>query len=187
MAQGLAVLVAVVGAIALGSYVVAAGPTAALGSVAPVALVVALAWAVFWRPCAVVADDGVTLVNVIRTVHVPWQRFRSADTRWALSITTTGDRTYSAWAVPAGSGFGARLAPPGRLSGDRTPADRKLTSRGTAEAAAVAIGERMPDRRVAQGRADAVGDPQVTVAANGTVLAVLGALTVLTVVSIALG
>lgn len=186
LAQGLAILVAVVAVVALVAFVTEAGPTAALTSVAPVALVVALGWAVFWRPRAVVDDDGVTLVNIVRTVHVPWQRFRSADTRWALSITTTEGRTYSSWAVPAGSGFGSRIAPSGRVFGEHSPADRKLASGGTAEAAAVAIGERMPERGARTARPDGVGDP-VTVTANITVIAVLTGLAVLTAVSIAAG
>ena len=187
LAQGLAVLVAIVAGVALVAFVVEDGPTAVLTSLAPIALVVALGWAVFWRPCAVVDDDGVTLVNVIRTVHVPWRRFRSAETRWALSITTTGDRTFSSWAVPAGSGFGARMAPSGRWFGEHSPADRKLASSGTAEAAAVAIGARMPDRRTSRERADAAGQSEVTVRANLAVLAVLGSLTVLTAVSTVMG
>lgn len=187
LAQGLAILVAVIAVVALVAYATEAGPTAALTSVAPVALVVALGWAVLWRPRAVVDEDGVTLVNIVRTVRVPWQRFRSADTRWALSITTTQGRTYSSWAVPAGSGFGSRLAPSGRMFGEHSPADRKLASAGTAEAAAVAIGERVPDRRAQTVRGGAVGGGDVTVTANTTVIAVLGALALLTAVSVALG
>lgn len=137
LAQVLTIVVAVLGVVALVTTAIDGGAVALLTSLAPVALVVALAWAVFWRPRVVVGDDGITLVNVTRTVHVPWSRFRSADTRWALTIETDGAR-YSSWAVPAGSGFGARMTP--RRERTWSPAAGKLGSSGTAEAAALAIG-----------------------------------------------
>jgi hypothetical protein len=76
---------------------------------APVlALVAALAYAMFWRPSVEVDDDAVTVRNVVRDVRVPWQRLESVDTRYSLMLEA-GGRRYAAWAAPA----------PGRLSGVR--------------------------------------------------------------------
>ena len=38
------------------------------------ALVVGACWALFWRPCVVVDDAGVRLVNPFRTIDVPGRR-----------------------------------------------------------------------------------------------------------------
>lgn len=179
LAQALAVLTAIVGVAALAAFVRESGPAAFLTTLAPVALVVAAGWALFWNPRAEVSDDGVTLVNVARTVHVPWNRFAHADTRWALSVTTTQDVTYTSWAVPAGSGFAARMVPSRRQHGEWAPAQRKLASTGTAEAAALEIAERVRSRRHR-------GEGDVVVTANRRVLAVLGGLAVLAALSVAL-
>ena len=57
-------------------------------------------WAAFGRPHVAVDDDGVHLVNVTRTVHVPWPALRAVDTRWALTLATA-QRSFVAWAAPA--------------------------------------------------------------------------------------
>lgn len=182
MGQVLAVLAGAVALIALVTFVTEEGPTALLTTLAPVALVGALAWAVFWNPRVLVDEDAITIVNVLRTVSVPWRRFKQADSKWALTITTTAGATYTAWAVPAGSGFGARLVPNRQQQGDWAPAQRKLASTGTAEAATMAIGERVRERQK-PGDSDAA----VTVTPNTLPIAVVGALAVLTALSIALG
>lgn len=183
LAQGLAILTGLVAVAALVAFLGEEGPAALLSTLAPVALVVALGWAVFWNPRVVLSDEGITIVNVWRTVQVPWRRFQHADTRWALSVTTTQDVTYTSWAVPAGSGFGARLVPNRQQHGDWAPAQRKLGSAGTAEAAAMAIADRV--RRRERGGVDE--SAVVTASPNVPVLAVLGALGVLAALSVALG
>lgn len=182
LAQGLAVLACLVAVVALVSFVSEGGPTALLTTLAPVALVGALAWAVFWNPRLEVGEDGITMVNVWRTVHVPWRRFKTADTRWALSVTTTDSVTYTSWAVPAGSGFGARLLPTREQRGRWAPAQRKLGSSGTAEAAAMEIAEQVDTWR---GSADR--DAEVTVTLNVPAVAAVGVLAALTALSVTLG
>ena len=59
-----------------------------------------LVWAMFWRPCVVVDDGGVELVNVFRTIRLPWPSITEVDTRWALTLHTAYGR-YAAWAAPA--------------------------------------------------------------------------------------
>src|SRR5690606_26104685 len=83
------------------------------------------------------------------------------------------------WAVPAGSGFAARMVPSRQQHGEWAPAQRKLASTGTAEAAALEIAERVRTRRHR-------GEGDVVVTANRRVLAVLGGLAVLTALSVTL-
>lgn len=59
-------------------------------------------WALFWRPEVVVDDGGVVLVNVLRTIRLPWPSIQRIDTKWALTLYTAYG-TYPAWAAPAPS------------------------------------------------------------------------------------
>lgn len=65
------------------------------------------AWAVFWNPCVRVDDAGVRLVNVTRTVNLPWPSITRIDTKWALALVT-GYGTFTAWCAPAPSRMSAR-------------------------------------------------------------------------------
>ena len=76
------------------------GPLAALTVWPWLALVTGLAWALYWRPEVVVSDAGVRLVNVLRTIDVPWPALRGTETKWALTLDTVWGR-YRAWAAPA--------------------------------------------------------------------------------------
>ncbi|HEY5842410.1 MAG TPA: PH domain-containing protein [Nakamurella sp.] len=68
-----------------------------------------LVWAMFWRPCVVIDDGGVELVNVFRTIRLPWPSITDVDTRWALTLHTAYGR-FAAWAAPAsGWQLGRRL------------------------------------------------------------------------------
>lgn len=64
------------------------------------ALVAGLGWAMFWHPRVVVDFEGVTMVNVVRTITVPWPAIVEVDTRWGLTLVTVSGR-YRAWAAPA--------------------------------------------------------------------------------------
>lgn len=71
-----------------------------LRSLPPLLLVAVVAYALFWRPCVRVDNDSVTLVNVLRDVHVPFGALEAVTTRFALAVRTpSGD--YTAWAAPA--------------------------------------------------------------------------------------
>jgi len=65
-----------------------------------IALFAFAAWTALWRPCVYISDDGVALVNVTRTVQVPWPALIQVDTRYALTLMTPR-ATHSAWAAPA--------------------------------------------------------------------------------------
>lgn len=73
-------------------------------------LVVSCCWAVFWRPSVIVSDAGVRLVNVTRTIDVPWPALRGVETRYALTLDTAYGK-FAAWAAPApGAGTALRTS-----------------------------------------------------------------------------
>lgn len=64
------------------------------------ALVAATVWATFYRPEVRISPGGVRLVNVFRTIDLPWPAIQLIDTKWALALRT-GYGTFTAWAAPA--------------------------------------------------------------------------------------
>lgn len=98
--RALTVLIVGICAISL-TVVVARSGVRALWEVGPALTLTALCcWAAFWRPEVAVDDSGVRLVNVTRTVHVPWPAIQAIDTKWALTLITSYGR-FTAWAAPA--------------------------------------------------------------------------------------
>ena len=97
-------VVCAVGAIALA---VSLGPGVLVGSGAWLLLPAVAVWAVFYRPGVAVDDAGVELINVLRTVRLPWPSIQRVDTRWSLTLHTAYGR-YSAWAAPAPGRHAAR-------------------------------------------------------------------------------
>ena len=57
-------------------------------------------WAVYWRPSLRVDDGGVRLVNVLRTIDLPWPAIQRIDTKWALTLFTAYGK-FTAWVAPA--------------------------------------------------------------------------------------
>jgi hypothetical protein len=70
------------------------------------ALVAGACWATFWRPRVEVSDAGVRIVNVTRTIHIPWPALHAIETKWALTLVTAYGR-YTAWSAPAPGARGA--------------------------------------------------------------------------------
>ncbi|SDH45788.1 PH domain-containing protein [Leifsonia sp. 98AMF] len=75
--------------------------------IVPGALFAFVAWAMLWRPQLTVADEGITVVNVTRTVRIPWEALIAVDTKYALTLYTPG-RKIPVWAAPA-PGTGSTL------------------------------------------------------------------------------
>ncbi len=65
-----------------------------------VGAVAVLVWALFVNPRIEVDDSGVVLVNVFRTITVPWPSIQDIDTKWSLTLRTSYG-SFAAWAAPA--------------------------------------------------------------------------------------
>ncbi|WP_162941894.1 PH domain-containing protein [Desertimonas flava] len=106
----LAVVTAALCAAGVVSLAIQGGPGAVVAFGPWLALIAGGAWAAFWRPEVVVSDGGVRLVNVTRTIDVPWPAITAIEMRFALEIETAYGR-FTAWAAPARSrGAGRRAA-----------------------------------------------------------------------------
>lgn len=111
----------------------------------PVAGALALgSWLVLWRPRVVVSDDGVTIVNIARTVRIPWSAVERVQARWALEITS-GGHTWSAWAAPRGSAVAAGMR------ARRGESDAHAARGADAEVVSAAIRARRAEGRGADG------------------------------------
>ena len=138
-----------------------AGGFAAAGDLAQFALAAVAtalgalaAWALFWRPRVEVSDGGVLLVNVLRTIHVPWPVFVEARPSWSLEVSTT-TRRWSAWSAPRPSATSTTLRRGHRADagcGD-TAAAAPIGGRATADVVAASI-TRRHDALLAAGHLD---------------------------------
>ncbi|WP_431218332.1 PH domain-containing protein [Leifsonia xyli] len=68
--------------------------------IVPLALFAFVAWAMLWRPSLTVGDDGIEVVNVTLSAHIPWEALIAVDTKYALTLYTPG-RKFPVWAAPA--------------------------------------------------------------------------------------
>lgn len=82
----------------------------ALWTVGPwMALVALVMWGAYWNPKVIVDDGGVHLVNILRTVTVPWPAIEDIETKWSLTLVTAYGK-FTAWAAPAPGGMAAARA-----------------------------------------------------------------------------
>jgi len=142
----------------------------------------ALVWSLFVRPTVVLDDDGVTLRNVFRDIHIPWVRVTDAESRWNLKVLV-GDRAYTAWAIssqverPKGVSGGMFGMLPGRLEKYARADARPLTpaQKVTASMVARSIEQAKEEyaEAVAQGALAAAPDGQVRIAWVPMVFAIL--------------
>ncbi|MGN6425234.1 MAG: PH domain-containing protein [Leifsonia sp.] len=68
--------------------------------IVPCGLFALLGWAMLWRPKLTVGDDGIEVVNVSRTIRIPWQALIHVDTKYALTLYTPGHK-FPVWSAPA--------------------------------------------------------------------------------------
>lgn len=140
LGRAIAVVVVVVCAFALGALVIDAGASAVVEYGAWLGLIALAAWAMFWRPEVAVSDGGVRLVNVTRTIDLPWPAITAIEMKWVLELETAYGR-YSAWAAPARSRGASRrsaLIPRGTYRTSDASAAVWRVERGTNPAAATA-------------------------------------------------
>lgn len=176
----IAVLVAAVCAIGLVMTAVADLSATARGGW-PFVVVGAGAWALFWRPYVELNDAEAVLVNVFRTIRVPWVRVTAIDSRWSFTVHTD-ERRYSAWAVPGASGMGTRA----RMMRNRGAAGESNTDGNNAAAVALAAAERMQQLRDAGHLGAPRSDIPVTTTWNVPVLAVAAVVAVFTAAGVLL-
>jgi hypothetical protein len=79
-----------------------------------VVFILAVVWSLFVRPAVLLDEDGVTIRNVVRDIHIPWVRVTDVECRWNLKVFV-GDRAYTAWAIS--SQVGRPKVSPGSLLG----------------------------------------------------------------------
>lgn len=85
-------------------------------TLAPGVFVAVFAWAGLWRPSVDVDDERIRIVNVFRSIEIPWAALIHIDTRFALTLHTPGHR-FSAWAAPAPGRTGTTIARRAERSG----------------------------------------------------------------------
>ena len=100
--RGLTMTVAVVGLAVVIFVWATSGFRDAMLTVPWMLLLAAACWAFYWRPRVVVSNGGVRLVNVSRTIDVPWPSITDVETKYALTLVTVYGR-FAAWAAPAPS------------------------------------------------------------------------------------
>lgn len=98
--QVLTVAIAVICAVSLAGVVWQNGVGVGLRVLPFFVAVAGSCWALFWRPRVVVDPAGVRIVNIARTIWVPWPSIEEVDTKWSLTLDTAYGR-FSAWAAPA--------------------------------------------------------------------------------------
>jgi hypothetical protein len=161
----LTVTISLLGAAVIVFVAATSGPSDALVTLPWALLFAGSCWAIFWNPRVEVSDGGVRLVNVTRTIDVPWPAITGIETRYALTLITAYGR-FAAWAAPAPSAGGAlRTAMRSRPSaGDDDVVDAVTMGEiaGTASGDAAAIVRRRWDRLRSGGFLD---DPQLEFAA----------------------
>ena len=140
------------------------------------------AWSVFVRPAVVLDDEGVTVRNVVRDVHIPWVRVTDIEFRWNLRVFV-GDRGYTAWAIssqverPKGASGGMFAILPGRL--DKYASAGAQSSTPVPKVTASMVARTIEQARqeyaeaVAQGALAAASDGQVRITWVPLVLALL--------------
>ncbi|HZW44795.1 MAG TPA: PH domain-containing protein [Dermatophilaceae bacterium] len=135
-----------------------------------VVLIMAVVWSLFVRPAVLLDEDGVTIRNIVRDVHIPWARVGEVECRWSLKVFVE-DRAYTAWAISGQAGrpkiaprrlFGMTSAriDPFASAGARPPTS---AAKVTAATVARAIEDAKEDysEAVARGAIAAVPDAQV--------------------------
>lgn len=90
-------------ALGLGSLALSASGETFLRAAGPLGLLGLFGYAALWAAYVSVDDGGVTIRNILRTVHVAWPAIDDIDGRYGLRLETAHGRV-TAWAAPAPAG-----------------------------------------------------------------------------------
>ena len=98
MASG---LVAVLGLFLLGDAAFRGSWDVVLRAAGPIAVLVWALWVLTYRPCIVIDERAVTVVNPLRRTVVPWQAVADVRLRWQIVIETVAGRKVQCWGGPS--------------------------------------------------------------------------------------
>ncbi|MBF4615099.1 PH domain-containing protein [Curtobacterium sp. VKM Ac-1376] len=98
MASG---LVAVLGLFLLGDASVRGSWDVVLRAAGPIAVLVWALWVLSYRPCIVVDDRTVNVINPLRRTVVPWHAVADVRLRWQIVIETVAGRKVQCWGGPS--------------------------------------------------------------------------------------
>ena len=96
--------VAALAAVLIGQALIVSSASHALRLAAYPVFVVVVVWLLWYYPRVRIDDDGVEVVNPLRTVRVSYADLTHASARGALRVHTR-ERGYTAWAAPARGGY----------------------------------------------------------------------------------
>lgn len=148
-----------------------------------VLLGLALVWSVFVRPAVLISAEGVIVRNILRDVHIPWDRLTYVESRWNLKVFA-GERGYTAWAISAqmerpkvriasGGMFGMRSPGPRGRQADAARPNRPPRVNAAMVARLIEQGKREYDEAVAAGTPPAAPDGRVRITWLPLVMVVL--------------
>jgi len=149
--------------------------------VAWVVLSLAFVWVLFVRPAVLLDEDGVTIRNVVRDVHIPWAKVTEVECRWSLKVLA-GDRAFTAWAIspqgrPKVAAGGLLGLTPRRLNTDANAGAHPSTASAKVTASTVArmIEQAQDDysEALARGTVTSPADAQVRVTWVPTTVAIV--------------
>lgn len=111
--------------------------------ISTVVLGLVLIWLFVVRPSARLGEDGIRLVNPMRTVEITWPAIEEVRSRWALEVFSDG-RKYTAWGLPADPGrprYGRSLTQLGsnRVAAGKTVPQGPVTPKVDAQTVATEI------------------------------------------------
>jgi Bacterial PH domain len=186
----LTVVVTAVALAALAGFVVTGDSDGLLRYGALPLLLIAVVWAMFWAPELRIEEHEVTVRNVLRTFHIPWNAIQRIDTKFSLELYTPEGK-IDVWAAPAPSRIAvptmskpdARVAESARAAGGSIrPGDSLASSSGAAAHVIRLHWEQLRD----DGVLDAAPAHKVRVQWHIATIAVLAVLTAASVAGIVL-
>ena len=98
MASG---LVALLGMFLLVDAAVRGSWGVVLTAAGPVAALVWILWVLTYRPCIVLDEEALTVVNPLRVVRVPWGEVADVRLRWQIVVETVAGRRIQCWGGPS--------------------------------------------------------------------------------------
>jgi hypothetical protein len=94
-------LVALLGLFLLGDAAVRGSWDVVLTALGPIATLVWILWVLTYRPCIVLDDGALTVVNPLRRTRVPWGAVADVRLRWQIVVESEDGRRIQCWGGPS--------------------------------------------------------------------------------------